>query len=503
MLREFSKRRLIGSFIYDWLATLLALLLAAILYAYLPWFPDPLRMVADFLGVGGAAVVPIQDIVTWLVVWPVFVIVGLIWPFYLLVFAVYDGRRNPTLKAELLNLFLAIGVSTMTLAGMLYFTYRDTPRGIFTAFFLLDLLFLLGARVLWSAYRRREPNRQANRGQRPVLIIGAGKVGRAVVESVSRFTWNNISVVGYVDDDPHKQGKVYEGIPVLGTSNEISTLVAEYKAYDAVVALPLHAHERMVETCRLLQDLSVHVRVVPDLFAFSFPSASLDGFGGIPLIDLGQPGIYGWKRTVKRAFDVGAASLLLLLFSPIMLIITLLIRRDSAGPIFYRQERVGENGRRFKMLKFRSMYTGSDSKLHREHVTKLIKQNVSLNGSNGSNGSLKLKKDPRITPVGHFIRKTSLDELPQFLNVLRGEMSLVGPRPPIPYEVEVYQPWHRQRLEAIPGITGIWQVNGRNQVSFDEMVRMDIEYIEQQSIWMDMKLLLLTPVALLTGRGAG
>jgi exopolysaccharide biosynthesis polyprenyl glycosylphosphotransferase len=391
----------------------------------------------------------------------------------------------------------------MTLAGILYFTYRETPRGIFGAFFLLNVLFLLGARLVWWAYRRRQPNRQGNGGQRPVLIVGAGKVGLAVVESIRKFTWSNISVIGYVDDDPSKQGKVYSGIPVLGTLNEISTLVAEYKAYDAVVALPLHAHERMVETCRSLQSLSVHVRVVPDLFAFSFPSASLDGFGGIPLVDLGQPGIYGWKRTVKRAFDLVAATLLLLLMSPIMLIIALLVRRDSAGPIFYRQERVGENGRHFYMLKFRSMYTGSDSKVHREHVTKLIKENASLNGSHGSHGSLKLKKDPRITPIGHFIRQTSLDELPQFFNVLRGEMSLVGPRPPIPYEVEIYQPWHKRRLEAIPGITGIWQVNGRNRVSFDEMVRMDIDYIEHQSIWMDMKLLLLTPFAVLSGQGAG
>ena len=499
MLRQFSTRRRVGSFFYDGLATQMALLLATFLYAYLPRFPESLRTVVSFLGVRGASIEPVQDLLNWAIAWPVFLIVALIWPFYLFVFAVYDGKRNPTLKIELLNILFAIGASTMTLAGMLYFSYRDTPRGIFAAFFLLDLIFLLGGRVLWSAYRGRAPL-QGGLDRTPLLIVGAGDLGRHVAASIYEFAWSHFSIVGYVDDDPTKQGQVYDGIPVLGTLDHLSTLLSQYKVYDAVVALPLDAHDRMVETCRLLQTLSVHVRVHPDLFVLSFPGASLERFGGIPLIDLGMPRFYGWKRTVKRAFDLVAASVLLLLLSPIMLLLALLIRLDSAGPIFYRQERVGENGRHFYMLKFRSMYTGSDSKLHRAHVTKLIKENGSLNGSHGS---LKLKKDPRITRVGGFIRKTSLDELPQLLNVLRGEMSLVGPRPPIPYEVDLYQKWHKRRLEAIPGITGIWQVNGRNRVSFEEMVRMDIEYIEHQSIWMDMKLLLLTPLAVLSGRGAG
>lgn len=146
------------------------------------------------------------------------------------------------------------------------------------------------------------------------------------------------------------------------------------------------------------------------------------------------------------------------------------------------------------------MFVNNNDAIHREYVKKLIQENTSL--AQGTS-SLKLERDPRITRVGHFIRKTSLDELPQFFNVLRGEMSLVGPRPPIPYEVEVYQKWHTRRFEAIPGITGMWQVHGRNRVSFDEMVRMDIDYIERQSLWLDIKLLIQTPFVLLTGRGAG
>jgi exopolysaccharide biosynthesis polyprenyl glycosylphosphotransferase len=272
----------------------------------------------------------------------------------------------------------------------------------------------------------------------------------------------------------------------------------------AVVALPLEAHERMVQVCRELQETSVRVNVIPDLFALTFPNATLDGFGGIPLIDLGERGIHGLPRLAKRAFDVLAVSIGLLCLAPVLTLIAILIKLDSPGPVLYRQVRIGENGRRFTMFKFRSMRTNSETGLHREHVTRLIQQNLTpeeLNGGNG--GSLKMENDPRITRFGRFIRKTSLDELPQLFNVLRGEMSLVGPRPPLPYEVEVYKDWHLRRLEAPPGITGLWQVKAHNRVSFDEMVRLDLEYIEKQSLWLDVKILLQTPFALLTDNGSG
>jgi exopolysaccharide biosynthesis polyprenyl glycosylphosphotransferase len=265
-----------------------------------------------------------------------------------------------------------------------------------------------------------------------------------------------------------------------------------------------HAHRRLVQICHKLQELTVHVHVVPDLFALSFPSATLEGFGGVPVIDLGQPGLYGWQRLYKRVFDVISTSLIFCVIWPLMLMVALWVKLDSPGPIFYRQKRIGENGHPFYMLKFRSMRTDTDDKIHREHIARLIKENLSLaNQPAGPTKSLKMQNDPRVTRVGRFIRRTSIDELPQLLNVLWGEMSLVGPRPPIPYEVEMYQNWHMRRLQAIPGVTGLWQVQGRNRVSFDEMVRMDIDYIEHQSLWLDIKLLLRTPLALLNGQGAG
>jgi exopolysaccharide biosynthesis polyprenyl glycosylphosphotransferase len=221
-------------------------------------------------------------------------------------------------------------------------------------------------------------------------------------------------------------------------------------------------------------------------------------------VDLPQPGAHGWQRGRKRVFDTIVAASLLLVLSPVLLITAVLVKLDSPGPVLYRQRRIGGYGRMFTMLKFRSMRSDTGVDVHRRHVSRLIRENLGVEQLRGCEPkSLKLENDPRITRVGRIIRKTSLDELPQLINVLRGEMSLVGPRPPLPYEVALYQDWHRRRLEALPGITGWWQVKGRNRVSFDEMVSMDLYYIEHASFWLDLQVLLLTPWAALSGQGAG
>ncbi|MBV9791921.1 MAG: sugar transferase, partial [Chloroflexi bacterium] len=206
-------------------------------------------------------------------------------------------------------------------------------------------------------------------------------------------------------------------------------------------------------------------------------------------------------RPLKRAVDVICASGLLLLFGPLMALIAIAIKLYSPGPVFYRQRRVGKHGVPFMMLKFRSMHAGNDSNIHRDHVRRLIRENIRPEDLGAT--SLKLGRDPRVTPLGRWLRALSLDELPQFINVLYGEMSLVGPRPPLPYEYELYQDWHKHRLSVLPGITGIWQVTARNQVAFDDMVRLDLAYIETMSLWLDLTILVRTPVAMLTGKGGG
>jgi lipopolysaccharide/colanic/teichoic acid biosynthesis glycosyltransferase len=204
----------------------------------------------------------------------------------------------------------------------------------------------------------------------------------------------------------------------------------------------------------------------------------------------------------KRTMDVIGSALGLLVSLPFFLVIALAIKLSSRGPVFFRQQRVGRYGKPFVFLKFRSMRVNSDSGIHREFVRQLIRDGAAGEPSNGQ-GVYKLTGDPRVTRVGAFLRKTSLDELPQLYNVLKGEMSLVGPRPAIPYEVEAYDLWHRRRvLEAKPGITGLWQVKGRSRVSFDEMVRLDVRYAMARSLWFDIKILLSTPRAVISGDGA-
>jgi lipopolysaccharide/colanic/teichoic acid biosynthesis glycosyltransferase len=207
---------------------------------------------------------------------------------------------------------------------------------------------------------------------------------------------------------------------------------------------------------------------------------------------------------IKRVIDIVGSGALLLVLSPFLTLIMALIKLTSKGPVIYKQERLGRFGARFKCLKFRTMYSNNDPKIHQEYVQKFIAGKDGLNNSEGSDKPVyKLVKDPRVTFVGGLLRKTSLDELPQFWNVLRGDMSLVGPRPPVPYEFEVYDIWHRRRvLEVRPGVTGLWQVSGRNRTRFDEMVRLDLRYCQTWSIWLDLKILLATPKAVFNGGGA-
>jgi lipopolysaccharide/colanic/teichoic acid biosynthesis glycosyltransferase len=207
------------------------------------------------------------------------------------------------------------------------------------------------------------------------------------------------------------------------------------------------------------------------------------------------------RRAAKRALDLFGSVGCLVALAPVFIAVALVVKATSKGPVFFRQQRIGRAGRPFTMLKFRTMHVGTDERIHREYVESFIRQGQAA--TSGTDAVFKLVNDPRITSVGNFLRKSSLDELPQFLNVLSGEMSLVGPRPPIPYEVAQYKSWHRRRvLEAKPGITGLWQVTGRSRTTFDDMVRLDLRYVATSSLWTDVKILLATPRAVISGNGA-
>ena len=210
----------------------------------------------------------------------------------------------------------------------------------------------------------------------------------------------------------------------------------------------------------------------------------------------------GNQGRLKRLLDMFASALALLVVSPLFLLFAILIKRSSPGPVLFVQERLGRDGRPFKFYKFRSMVHNSDDAIHRQFAAMFINGDEGgCAASNSGEKVFKIKRDPRVTPIGAFLRRTSLDELPQLLNILKGDMSLVGPRPPIAYEIENYQPWHMERLKAVPGLTGLWQVSGRSSVSFDEMVRLDIRYINEWSLWRDLAIIAKTVPVVLRGTG--
>jgi exopolysaccharide biosynthesis polyprenyl glycosylphosphotransferase len=215
-----------------------------------------------------------------------------------------------------------------------------------------------------------------------------------------------------------------------------------------------------------------------------------------------QIGPTGFSAFLKSGIDIVGSSCALILGAPVLVVIAIAVKVTSEGPVLFRQTRHGQFGEPFTFLKFRSMFVRNDPKIHQEYVEKLIKGQQEADASGTTTQVFKIVNDPRVTRVGAWLRKTSLDELPQFINVLKGEMSLVGPRPPLTYELEHYSPWHHRRLDVKPGITGLWQVEGRSRTTFDEMVEMDLEYARTWSLWLDLKILLRTPVVVLKGHGA-
>ncbi len=290
----------------------------------------------------------------------------------------------------------------------------------------------------------------------------------------------------------------------LGALDSLKKLINTHNLDEIILALDpgVLSTDQRLDVAQTCWQMGAALKMLTPFQPFFRTSARPEQIGDVSLLHVQNLGLYAtWPQILKRAMDIAASFTALMLLSPIMILFAILIKLDSPGPIFFVQERVGLNGRIFRMFKFRSMRSDADSKAnvekHKAYVQQLIQGDKEHEVDEDGNPIYKITNDPRITKLGHFIRKTSIDELPQLFNALRGDMSLVGPRPPIQYEVDEYKDWHNKRLLIRPGITGLWQVSGRNRLSFDEMVKLDIMYIEQWSLWFDIKILLKTiPVIL-------
>jgi exopolysaccharide biosynthesis polyprenyl glycosylphosphotransferase len=440
-----------------------------------------LRLVLDL----GMDVGPQGD---WLQFDPVhYLVVPFIWVIVFTLTSVYDSRRTLRFVDDLQAVALAIVVSTLVLAGVEYFFFREFSRLLFVYFFILDLLILFTWRVLlrlvfraWKGGWHRETRR--------ALIVGAGDVGQRLADMVREYAWTGLELVGYLDDDLAKRE---DGLPVLGTLDQVQQVVQSYRVDEVVIALPRWAHERLNQLVATLHELPVHARVVPDYFALALYRAAAEDFAGIPMIDLRAPALSDYQRLAKRVFDLVVGGVLTLLALPLMGVVALAIKLDSPGLVVFRQQRVGENGRLFTMYKFRSMIDGAEE------------MQDQFNRVDGEGHIIyKRPDDPRVTRVGGFVRRFSLDELPQLFNVLKGDMSLVGPRPELPWMVERYEPWQRKRFAVPQGITGWWQVNGRSDRPMHLHTEDDLYYVQNYSLLLDLRILWKTIWVVLQRKGA-
>ena len=420
-----------------------------------------------------------------------YLLVPAVWLAVFVALRVYHPGRALRYVADLQSLWGAVTMATLVFAGVTYLFFREFSRLLFFYFYILDLFLLTLWRAALPPLLRRFGHRLGH--PRRVLIAGAGDVGHEVARAVLEHRWAGLELVGFSDDDPSKQEAGCLGRPVFGPLTTIPEVIAAQGVDEVVVALPAYAQTKVERLVLLLQALPVNVRLVPDVFSLVFIRASVEDFAGIPLVGLREPAIEGLALATKRAFDLVVGGLALLLAAPVMVAIAVGIKLDSPGPVLFRQERVGEGGRLFWMLKFRTMVVGAEE------------QEMALAQEVGAGPPLFEKRpdDPRITRVGHVLRRWSLDELPQLVNVLKGEMSLVGPRPELPWLVEQYEPWLRKRFAVPQGMTGWWQVHGRSDRA-DHCLRVedDLYYIRNWSLWLDVRILLMTVGAVIRGQGA-
>jgi exopolysaccharide biosynthesis polyprenyl glycosylphosphotransferase len=402
----------------------------------------------------------------------------------------YDSFRTKRFT-EIVWIVTKAGFLATLITGTLIFIFKLTyVSRIFVVLFsgISVSLLTLEKIILIQGFKNA---RLGENSYKHLLVVGTGKRAEKFVKMVKGHPEWGIKIVGIIDDEPEKIGMDVSNIKVIGLLKDIPNILHEKIVDEVVFVIPRSWLSRVEESILSCEREGIKVSVAVDLFNFKIGKLQATDLGGIPLMrletTLGSP----WQLFIKTASDTVVSLAALVLLAPVLILATIAIKLSSPGPIFFKQERNGMNGRKFTLLKFRSMLVGAEE---------MQDELLALNEMDGP--VFKIKNDPRITKVGRFLRKTSLDELPQLINVLKGDMSLVGPRPPIPGEVTNYETWQRRRLSMRPGVTCFWQISGRNKISFEEWMKLDLEYIDNWSLCLDFKILLKTIPVVLFGTGA-
>ena len=468
MFRRFSTNFALFSMLLDGLSVSLCL-----------WFSAAIRPLMSnwsfFKTIDSPVIVP----------YPLYVLFPLIWVVVFASLSIYDGRKFLRAADELAALMLATFIASVSTAGILYFSFRDVSRALYLVFVISAFLLCLSWRGLARIYFRARPESLTT--TRRLLVVGVGPLGQSVARQIQNSHLETLTLVGFVDDGYASQN----GISSLGSIEEIRTLIRKHQITDIVMALPYSEYHKMSEIVKYLEGLPVGVWVALGFFDLALYRTDIEDFAGIPMLDLRASAIDDYQRMMKRAFDLFFGLFALLPALPLLALSALIVFLEDGAPVLFRQQRIGENGRVFEMLKFRTMVKNAEQ----------LQSQVERRDADG-NVIHKTKDDPRVTRAGRLLRRFSLDELPQLFNVFAGTMSLVGPRPEIPYLVEKYQPWQRKRFAVPPGLTGWWQVSGRSDKPMHLHTEDDLYYIQNYSIWLDLQIIVRTIWVVLIGKGS-
>ncbi|MCH8125464.1 sugar transferase [candidate division KSB1 bacterium] len=412
------------------------------------------------------------------------------WLIFLNFFGVYHDFRTENYLKIFFGIIKSAIASTLAIGSVVFLLKMTETSRLFVGLFscICAILLVIEKRVfiIFLEYVRTRGYNRVN-----ILIVGTGKRAQKFIDVVNNHKHWGLNIIGLIDDEPGRTGTYIMGSKVLGRLSDIPRLLHTYVVDRVVFVVPRSWLGNIEDAILACEKEGVETYLSVDLYDTKISSLKQTNFGGFPLLEFETFSANEWQLFVKRTTDILVSLTGIIIAMPFFIVLALAIKLSSKGPIYFKQERSGLNGRKFTLYKFRTMMVGAELR-----KKELEKQNE-MQGP-----VFKIKRDPRVYPLGRLLRKISLDELPQLLNVLKGDMSIVGPRPPLPIEVEMYEIWQRRRLSLKPGITCIWQVSGRNMVDFDRWMEMDLEYIDNWSLWLDVKISLKTVLVVLFGYGA-
>jgi exopolysaccharide biosynthesis polyprenyl glycosylphosphotransferase len=433
-------------------------------------------------------VAPAEEIIIFGATLPLWIVAAKLYGLY-----DYDEERAAhSTTDEFVSVFHLVTVAVVVFYVFSWISGLTSPdQAKLLTFWLTSIILMVVGRATARSIARRHPSYVQN-----TVIVGAGDIGQLVGRKLLHHPEYGLKLVGFVDVDPKEARSDLGDLAILGGPADLREIISQHAVNRVIIAFSRARHEDLLDIVHQLGSEEVQIDVVPRLFDAVNPRASVHMVEGMALVSLTPARLPRSSRFLKRCIDIAFATVLLVSIAPVMALIALLIRRDSSGPVFFRQARLGMDKREFELLKFRTMRVGTSPDAHREYV----RQHFDRMASPGPGAIYKADRSADVTRFGQWLRRTSLDELPQLINVLRGDMSLVGPRPCLAYEVELFQPHHFERFQVPAGITGLWQVEARNHSSFGEALDLDVAYVRGWSLGLDLRLLARTPKVVF-GRG--